>query len=136
LLSALFAIALLDSPSKALAVVVLYVFIQNLERYWFAPMIMQKQVELLPAATLIAQIFFASFLGPLGLVLALPLTVVTKTWVEEAWIKDILDQQVQGPIALALPTDIAVETTPESTGSIELTPVPESLDPTEPSRDA
>jgi predicted PurR-regulated permease PerM len=85
-------VALLDSPGKAIAVVVLYLVIQNLESYWFSPMVMQKQVSLLPAATLIAQIFFATFLGPLGLVLALPLTVVVKTWVEEAIIKDRLDQ--------------------------------------------
>jgi predicted PurR-regulated permease PerM len=52
---------------------------------------MAKQVSLLPAATLIAQIFFASFFGFLGLLLALPLTVVAKTWLEEGLIKDILD---------------------------------------------
>lgn len=85
-------VALLDSVGKAIAVVVLYVIIQNLESYWFSPMTLQQQVSLLPAGTLIAQIFFATFLGPLGLVLALPLTVVLKTCVEEALIKDVLDQ--------------------------------------------
>jgi predicted PurR-regulated permease PerM len=84
-------VALLQSPSKALAVLVLYIVIQNVESYWFTPMAMQKQVSLLPAATLIAQIFFTTFLGPLGLILALPLAVVCKTWIEEAWIKDVLD---------------------------------------------
>ena len=93
-LSAIFPVfvALLQSPSKALMVIVLYVVIQNLESYWFTPMTMQKQVSLLPAATLVAQIFFATFLGPLGLILALPLAVVCKTWIEEAWIKDVLDR--------------------------------------------
>lgn len=92
-LSAIFPIfvALLQSPSKALAVLVLYIVIQNVESYWFTPMTMQKQVSLLPAATLVAQIFFTTFLGPLGLILALPLAVVCKTWIEEAWIKDVLD---------------------------------------------
>jgi predicted PurR-regulated permease PerM len=93
-LSAIFPIfvALLQSPGKALAVLVLYIVIQNVESYWFTPMTMQKQVSLLPAATLIAQIFFTTFLGPLGLILALPLAVVSKTWIEEAWIKDVLDR--------------------------------------------
>jgi predicted PurR-regulated permease PerM len=93
-LSAIFPIfvAFLQSPGKAALVVILYVVIQNLESYWFTPMAMQKQVALLPAATLIAQIFFATFLGPLGLILALPLAVVSKTWIEEAWIKDGLDR--------------------------------------------
>ncbi|MGF1569924.1 MAG: AI-2E family transporter [Nodosilinea sp.] len=98
-LSAVFPVfvALLLSPSKALAVIALYVVIQNLESYWFTPMIMQKQVSLLPAATLISQIFFATFLGPLGLVLALPLAVISKTWIEEAWIKDVLDASTPSP---------------------------------------
>ncbi|MFQ4138260.1 AI-2E family transporter [Nodosilinea sp. PGN35] len=93
-LSAVFPVfvALLQSPGTALAVIVLYVLIQNVESYWFSPMVMQKQVSLLPAATLVSQIFFATFLGPVGLVLALPLAVVCKTWIEEAWIIDVLDR--------------------------------------------
>ncbi len=86
-------VAFLQSPGKAALVVILYIVIQNLESYWFTPMAMQKQVSLLPAATLIAQIFFATFLGPLGLILALPMAVVSKTWIEEAWIKDVLEQE-------------------------------------------
>lgn len=93
-LSAVFPVfvALLQSPGTALAVIVLYVLIQNLESYWLSPMVMQKQVSLLPAATLISQIFFATFFGPVGLILALPLAVICKTWIEEAWIIDVLDR--------------------------------------------
>lgn len=93
-LSAIFPIIVAFSQSfgSAIAVMVLYVLIQNLESYWFSPMMMQKQVSLLPAATLIAQIFFATFLGPLGLILALPLAVVAKTWIEEAWVVDVLEK--------------------------------------------
>ena len=85
-------IALLDEPWKIWAVLVLYFIIQNIESYWLTPIVMAKQVSLLPAVTLIAQIFFASTFGLLGLLLALPLTVVVKTWVEEAIFKDILDR--------------------------------------------
>jgi predicted PurR-regulated permease PerM len=84
-------IALLDAPWKAIAVLVLYLVIQQIESYWLTPTVMAQQVSLLPAATLAAQIFFASFFGFLGLLLALPLTVVAKTWIEEVLIKDILD---------------------------------------------
>ncbi|MGG6240695.1 AI-2E family transporter [Nodosilinea sp. AN01ver1] len=103
-LSAVFPVfvALLQSPATALAVVVLYVLIQNVESYWFSPMVMQKQVDLLPAATLISQIFFATFFGPVGLILALPLAVICKTWIEEAWIIDVLDRTGGGePEAVA-----------------------------------
>ena len=94
-LSAVFpvAVALLYSPKNAIAVVLWYVIVQNLESYWFSPLVMKKQVNLLPAVTLIAQIFFATFLGFLGLILALPLAVVSKIWIEEALIKDVLDNK-------------------------------------------
>ncbi|MEB3355673.1 MAG: AI-2E family transporter [Synechococcales bacterium] len=85
-------IALLGPSWKAIAVIILYVVIQNLESYWVSPMVMAKQVSLLPAVTLSAQVFFTTFFGLLGLILALPLTVVAKTWIQEALIKDILDQ--------------------------------------------
>jgi predicted PurR-regulated permease PerM len=85
-------IALLDAPWKILAVVILYVIIQNIESYLLTPTVMAKQVSLLPALTLTAQIFFTGAFGVLGLLLALPLAVVAKTWIEEALFKDILDK--------------------------------------------
>ncbi len=80
-----------EDPWKAIAVVVLYVVIQQIESYWLTPTIMAHQVSLLPAFTLIAQIFFATTFGFLGLLLALPLTVVAKTWLQELLIKDVLN---------------------------------------------
>lgn len=87
------AVALINSPGKAIAVIILYVIVQQIESYWFSPLVMKKQVNLLPAVTLIAQIFFATFLGLLGLILALPLAVVVKTWTEEILIKDFLNNR-------------------------------------------
>ncbi len=85
-------VAILGPPWKVGAVVILYVVIQNVESYWLTPTIMARQVSLLPALTLIAQLFFASVFGALGLLLALPLTVVAKTWIQEWLIKDVLDR--------------------------------------------
>jgi predicted PurR-regulated permease PerM len=85
-------VALLDTPWKAIAVLGLYLIIQQIESYWITPTVMARQVSLLPAITLSAQIFFASFFGFLGLVLALPLTVVAKVWIQEALIRDVLDR--------------------------------------------
>lgn len=84
-------IALLDAPWKIVAVGILYIIIQNLESYWLSPIVMARQVSLLPAVTLASQIFFTTFFGIVGLILALPLTVVVKTWIEETLFKDILD---------------------------------------------
>jgi predicted PurR-regulated permease PerM len=86
------AIALLETPWKALAVLILYVLIQQVESNLLTPYVMAQQVSLLPAVTLLAQVFFATFFGFLGLLLALPLTVVAQVWLKEVVIKDILDQ--------------------------------------------
>jgi predicted PurR-regulated permease PerM len=76
---------------KLVAVFVIYLFIQNLESYVITPKIMANQVALLPALTLLAQIFFGTAFGFFGLLLALPLTVVVKVWIQELLVKDILD---------------------------------------------
>ncbi|HEY9726436.1 MAG TPA: AI-2E family transporter [Chroococcales cyanobacterium] len=86
------AIALLDAPWKAIAVLILYILIQQVESNLLTPVVMAQQVSLLPAVTLLAQVFFATFFGFLGLLLALPLTVVGQVWIKEVIIKDILDQ--------------------------------------------
>jgi predicted PurR-regulated permease PerM len=66
--------------------------IQNVESYWLTPTVMANQVSLLPAVTLTSQIFFTTFLGALGLLMAIPLAVVVKTWLEELLFKDVLDR--------------------------------------------
>lgn len=85
-------VAALDAPWKVVAVLILYIVIQNLESYLITPTIMANQVSLLPAMTLAAQLIFARFFGFLGLLLALPLAVIAKTFIQEILIRDILDQ--------------------------------------------
>lgn len=85
-------IALLDAPWKSLAVLIIYFFIQQFESNFLTPYVMSQQVSLLPAITLMSQVFFASFFGFLGLILALPLTVVGQVWAKEILVKDILDK--------------------------------------------
>ncbi len=85
-------IALLDEPWKAVAIFVIYFLIQQFESSLLTPYIMAQQVSLLPAITLIAQVFFTTFFGFMGLLLALPLTVVAKVWINEVLIEDILDR--------------------------------------------
>lgn len=85
------AVALLDSPWKALAVLVLYVAIQMLESYVITPSVMHAKLALLPGLTLLAQLVFTLLFGPLGLLIALPLTVCLQVIVREVLIRDILD---------------------------------------------
>jgi predicted PurR-regulated permease PerM len=90
------AIALMDEPWKAIAIFIIYLLIQQFESNFLTPYIMSKQVSLLPAITLIAQVVFTTFFGFLGLLLALPLTVVGKIWIERILIEDVLDKWQSG----------------------------------------
>ncbi len=85
------AIALLEAPWKAVAVVILYIVIQQLEQFLLVPFVMSRQVAILPAVTLLSQVVCAIFFGFLGLFLAIPLVIVGQIWIREVLVRDILD---------------------------------------------
>ncbi len=86
------AVALLDAPWKAAAVLGAYVVIQNIESYVITPSVMHHQVKLLPGLTLAAQFLFTLLFGPLGLLMALPLAVVLQVIIREVLVHDLLDR--------------------------------------------
>lgn len=63
-----------DSPEKALAVLVAYWGIQFLENNLLIPFLMRGEMDLPPAITLIAQTLMTLVFGFLGLMVAVPLT--------------------------------------------------------------
>lgn len=84
-------LALLDAPWKAIAVVVLYFVLQQVESFVVLPLVMRSQVSLLPVITLLAVVIFASFFGFLGVFLAIPLVLVLQVLIEEILVKDVLN---------------------------------------------
>lgn len=84
-------VALLDEPWKAIAVLVLYAVIQQINDRCIAPLVMKRQVNLLPAIALAALAPFGIFFGVLGFLLGIPILVVMQTWIEEVVVHDILD---------------------------------------------
>ena len=92
-------VALLDSPWRAMAVVLLYLVIQNVESYLITPFVMHKQVQLLPGLALLSQFLFTVLFGPLGLLMALPLVVVSQVLVREVLIHDVMDNWLLGGAA-------------------------------------
>ncbi|MGA7933461.1 MAG: AI-2E family transporter [Kovacikia sp.] len=87
-------ISLLDPHTpglKALLVLGLYILIQQLESNLLTPYVMAQQVSLLPALTLLGQVFFATLFGFLGLLLAIPLMVVCQIWLRRVLIEDVMD---------------------------------------------
>lgn len=103
------AIALLDSPIKSGLVLLLYVLIQQFESNLLTPFVMAQQVNLLPAITLLAQVFFATIFGFWGLLLALPLTVVGQIWLRRVLVEDVMDHWKTQDKKVN-PTDLQVDT--------------------------
>ena len=85
-------LGLLDSPWKALAVIGLYIAIQQIESNFLTPLVMKRQVSLLPALTLVSQLICGVLFGLLGLFLALPIVVIGQVWFQELLIKDVMNQ--------------------------------------------
>ncbi len=84
-------VAILADPWKPVAVLILYLLIQQFEAYLLVPFVMRQQVSLLPVATLLSVVVFGSFFGFLGVFLSVPLVIVSKIWLNEVLIKDILN---------------------------------------------
>ncbi|MGF1521641.1 MAG: AI-2E family transporter [Leptolyngbyaceae cyanobacterium] len=85
-------LGLLEAPWKAISVIGLYILIQQLESNFLTPLVMKRQVSLLPAITLISQLIFGLLLGFLGLFLALPMVVVGQVWLQELLVSDVMNK--------------------------------------------
>jgi predicted PurR-regulated permease PerM len=83
-------IALIESPQMALYVLVLYGLLQGLEGYLITPLIQQRVVHLPPVLTIAVQVLMTWRLGPMGLVVAVPLMAATMVIVQMLYVKDVL----------------------------------------------
>ena len=97
ILSALPAIAMgfVDSPEKALAVIIAYIAIQQMENYLLIPFLMREGVDLPPALTIIAQAIMALVFGFLGLLCAVPILAATMVAVKMLYVQDVVGEPVE-----------------------------------------
>lgn len=72
-------VALFDSPTKAIFVVVVIVVAQQIEGNVLSPLIIGKQLKIHPATIIILLLGAGKLAGILGLILAIPFYAVTKT---------------------------------------------------------
>jgi predicted PurR-regulated permease PerM len=86
-----------DSPQKALMVVVLYWGIQFLENNLLIPYLMSEQLDLPPALTLMAQVMMAYVFGFLGLFVAIPLLATVVVAIRTFWVVEEPDAPVTAP---------------------------------------
>jgi predicted PurR-regulated permease PerM len=90
-------LALTISPAKAVAVVVMFLVLQNLEGNLLTPMIQRKSVDLPPALGIIAQILLSILVGAVGLMLAWPLAAVVVLAVKMLYVEDVLGDELETP---------------------------------------
>ncbi|MCE5222876.1 AI-2E family transporter [bacterium] len=90
--------ALIQSPEKVIWVLIIYLFIQFIEGYFFLPFIMRKQVNLPPAISILAIIVFGKLLGFLGILIGIPMVTTIIILIERIFFRpeDLVPAQ-EGP---------------------------------------
>lgn len=83
-------LGLMESPQKAVYVLILYAGIQAIESYILTPIIQRKEVSLPPVMTITAQVLLGLLVGGLGLILATPLMAILLVLVQVLYVKGIL----------------------------------------------
>lgn len=84
-------------PTKALYALLLYILIQQLEGNLVTPLVQQRAVSLPPVLVLLALTSFGFLFGLLGVLLAVPLLVVTMVLVSMLYAQDALHEPVSVP---------------------------------------
>ena len=96
ILSAVPAIAMgfLDSPQKALYVIIAYWGIQFLENHLLIPLLMKGGVDIPPVLTILSQALMAMVFGFLGLIVAVPLLAAIMVAVKMLYVEGVVGDQV------------------------------------------
>jgi len=90
-------VALSQGPEMLIWTAVLYVAIQQLEGNLITPMVQKEVAALPPAVTIFTLVIFGLLFGAVGVVLAVPLTVVAVTLVGKLWVRDTLGEDITLP---------------------------------------
>jgi predicted PurR-regulated permease PerM len=90
-------LALAESPTKGVYVVLLYFGVQQVESMLVVPLIQKRTVLLPPVLTMVSQVLVGIFAGPLGFILATPLMAATLVLVKMLYVEDLLGEEVETP---------------------------------------
>lgn len=88
-------IALVDSPQKALAVVVLYVIVQQLEGNVITPLILEKRLDIPPVLTVVGVSAMAIVFGVMGMLVAEPLLAAALVLSKMLYVEDVVGDEVK-----------------------------------------
>ena len=88
-------IAFLDSPQKALYVLIAYLAIQQVESNILTPIVMKKGVDVPPVVTILAGSVMAILFGFMGLLVAVPLAAALMVVVKMTYVRPVIGDDVQ-----------------------------------------
>lgn len=88
-------IAFLESPQKALHVLIAYVAIQQVESNIVTPLVMKRGVHIPPIITIMAGSVMAILFGFLGLMVAVPLVACVMVLVKMLYVNDVVGDDVK-----------------------------------------
>lgn len=88
-------LAFVDSPTKALYALILFVVVQIVESNLVTPLIERRTVELPPVLTIFAQLALSLLIGATGLILATPLLAVAMVLIQTIYIQDVLGDKTE-----------------------------------------
>jgi predicted PurR-regulated permease PerM len=77
------------SPGKALAVLIVYIAVQQIESNMIIPLVMSRTTRLHPAVIAIGVLAVGRLFGIVGLFVAVPITSAVVILVEETWVREI-----------------------------------------------
>jgi predicted PurR-regulated permease PerM len=81
-------IGLLQSPTQALYVAILYLAVQTLDGYVFTPIVQRHTVKLPPALTITSQLIMGVLLGGWGVLFATPLLATAIVLINQVYVRD------------------------------------------------
>ena len=89
------AMGFLDSPEKALTVLLVYVAIQFLENHILIPLLMRGGVDIPPALTVVTQALMALIFGFIGLMVAVPLLAAVMVPVKMLYVEGVVGDPIE-----------------------------------------
>ena len=90
-------LALTESTTQALAVLLLYLGVQGFESYVLTPLVEKRAVSLPPALTILSQVLLGVLAGGMGLALATPLAAASLVLVQRFYGEDTLGDSLEVP---------------------------------------
>jgi predicted PurR-regulated permease PerM len=92
-------VALTVSPMEAVYAVALYTAVACLDGYAITPLVQMRVSHLPPALLLVVQVLMGVLAGQFGLIVAAPILVVVKVFIQMFYVEDVLENPCRVPVA-------------------------------------